>query len=153
MARKGQDPGILNGLIGLHAKPCYLDGREKSRPTDAEVIRELVIGRRLLVRATGVDCGFDLEAWITFLNAHPEFGDSEYADPEIFELYAAPMIAHQKSDGFRRYIPLAEAAWQSGLEAGICFEDVCREWHAGQLALGRTIDKMLHRKEDRETDK
>jgi hypothetical protein len=153
MARKKQEPGIPGGLMRLNGEPRLADGREKPSPTDAEVVRELVIGRRLLVRATGEDLGFDLEAWISFLNANPEFGDSEYADPEIFELYAAPMIAHQKSAGFRRYIPLAEAAWKSGLEAGISHEDVCREKFERQRSLGRTIDKMLHRKEDRETDK
>ncbi len=109
--------------VALDGTPLGFDGRNIQHPTDSQVIRELVIGRRLLVKATGQDFGFGLEPWLCFLQSNPEWGCAEQLNnPDVREHLLMPSIAHQKSVEFRRFCEQAEIGWNTGLFADVSLE-------------------------------
>ena len=114
---------IREGLQRLEGTPIGFDCREIYYPTDSQVVRELVIGRRLLVKAIGQDLGFRLKGWLVFLQSNPQWGFSdELNDSEMWEHYVAPSIAHQNSTTFRKFFEQAEIAWASGQDSDVTYE-------------------------------
>ena len=99
---------IREGLRRLEGTPTGFDRRAICYPTDSQVVRELVIGRRLLVRTLGEDLGFRLEPWLKFLQSNPQWGFAEELnDSEMLEHYVIPSIAHQNSAKFDKFFEQA----------------------------------------------
>lgn len=116
------------GMRLLIGRPCGVDGRVLDHPGDDLVARELVRGRRLLVRLTGEDFGFDLEKWHGFLAASPLYDpDGQLKDPDVCASFITPMIALQKRPKFAEYVILAESAWRAGVEADVTYESLIEE--------------------------
>ena len=116
------------GMSLLAGQPRGVDGRVLDDPGDDLVARELVRGRRLLVRLTGEDFGFDLEKWYGFLAASPLYDpDGQLKDPDVCASFITPMIALQKRPKFAEYVILAESAWRAGVEADVTYESLIEE--------------------------
>ena len=114
---------IREGLQRLEGTPIGFDYREISYPTDSQVVRELVIGRRLLVKTIGQDLGFRLESWLAFFQSNPQWGFAdELNDSEIWEHFVAPSITHQNSAKFSKFLEQAEIAWASGQDSDVTYE-------------------------------
>ena len=116
---------IREGLRRLEGTPIGFDCREIYYPTDSQVVRELVIGRRLLMRTVGEDLGFRLEPWLKFLQSNPQWGFAEELnDTEIWAHYVIPSIAHQNSAKFGKFFEQAEIAWTAGHYSDVTYESL-----------------------------
>jgi hypothetical protein len=117
------------GMRLLAGRPVDdVSGRVVLNPGDDLVARDLVRGRRLLVRLTGEDFGFDLEKWHGFLAATPLYDpDGQLKDPEVCATFITPNIALQKRPKFAEYVILAEAAWRAGVEADVTYESLIEQ--------------------------
>ncbi len=120
--------GICKGMMCLDGMPTGVDHRPLLKPSSQQIVRQLVIGRRLLTRLTGADQGFDIERWVEFLNSMPSLGYvGEYTDPGVWDVWTRDAIARQKSPEYKRHLVLAQAAWNAGLEADVTYESLHNE--------------------------
>jgi hypothetical protein len=123
--------GIREGMSRLEGIPTGTDCRPIRNPSDSQVARELVIGRRLLTRLTGADCGYDIERWVGFLDANPSLGlADEFSNPDVWRAWTHFAVGRQRSPEFQKYLALAEQGWTSGLEANVTYESIRNEWLA-----------------------
>lgn len=112
----------------LEGEPTSDNHRPLWKPTTQQIVRELVIGRRLLTRLTGADQGFDIERCVVFLDSMPSLGYvDEYTDPAVWQVLTRDAIVRQKSPDFQKYLAMAQEAWNAGLEAGITYESLHNE--------------------------
>lgn len=123
--------GICKGMMCLEGMPTGDNHRPLWKPTTQQIVRELVIGRRLFTRLTGADQGFDIERWVVFLDSMPSLGYvGEYTDPAVWQVWTRDAIARQKSPDFQKYLAMAQEAWNAGLEADVTYESLHNEWLA-----------------------